>query len=218
MTHAYDKSYLEDARNNLGEMADYAANRCGCDMVVFWAAFTSTGYAAQFEAGFPKIVAGLSGTELACRVLHESGLWQTSFPAPSSDYEASPEYWGGWILAYFQWHSGYPFQTILHHIGWDTLMKLYPTLHEAPEEKFLEAGYAMMKQSLDISPLQHQRKICGLSQSQLAERAGVNLRTLQQYESGAKDINKAAVDTVRRLAKTLHCRMETLLPPQTPTL
>ncbi len=97
-------------------------------------------------------------------------------------------------------------------------MKLYPTLHEAPEEKLLEVGYLMMKKAWGVSPLQYQRKICGLSQSQLAEHAGgVNLRTLQQYETGAKDINKAAVDTVRRLAKTLHCRMEALLPPQAPT-
>lgn len=214
MTRAYDKTYLEDARNNLSEMADYAANCCDCDMTVFWQAFISTGYAVQFEAGSPKIVSGLSGTELASRVLDESGLWHTTFPAPSSDYEASPEYWGGWILAYFQWHSGYAFRTILHHISWDKLMKLYPTLHEAPDEKFLGTGYAMMKQAWGVSPLQYQRKICGLSQSQLAERAGVKLRTLQQYESGAKDINKAAVDTVRRLAKTLHCRMEILLPPQ----
>ncbi len=85
---------------------------------------------------------------------------------------------------------------------------------EAPPEKFLEVGYAMLRKAWGASPLQYQRKLCGLSQSELAERAGVNLRTLQQYETGAKDLNKAAVDTVRRLAKALHCRIETLLPPQ----
>jgi DNA-binding XRE family transcriptional regulator len=214
MTHAYDQTYLEDAQANLGEMADYAANCCRCNMPLFWSAFVSTGYAAQFEAGSPKVISGLSGTELACHILYDAGLMHENFPAPSTDYTKSAAYWGGWIVAYFQWHSGYAFQTILHHIPWPTLIKLYPTLHEAPPEKFLEVGYAMLRKTWGASPLQYQRKLCGLSQSELAERAGVNLRTLQQYETGAKDLNKAAVDTVRRLAKALHCRIETLLPPQ----
>ena len=37
--------------------------------------------------------------------------------------------------------------------------------------------------------LQHLRKLAGLTQKQLSELSGVNLRTLQQYETGAKDIN-----------------------------
>ncbi len=95
MPHAYDKAYLEDAKNNLGEMADYAANCCGCDMTVFWQAFISTGYASQFETGFPKIISGLSGTELACYISQDVGLRQAPFPEASTNYAKSPEYWGG---------------------------------------------------------------------------------------------------------------------------
>ncbi|MBQ1628436.1 MAG: helix-turn-helix transcriptional regulator, partial [Treponema sp.] len=32
----------------------------------------------------------------------------------------------------------------------------------------------------------------GLTQKELSELSGVNLRTLQQYETGAKDINMAS--------------------------
>ena len=39
----------------------------------------------------------------------------------------------------------------------------------------------------------------------------VNLRTLQQYEHGTKDINKASVSSVYALAKTLNCNVEDLL-------
>ena len=55
------------------------------------------------------------------------------------------------------------------------------------------------------------RRGLNLSQRELAEKVGVNLRTLQQYEIRAKDINKAAGATLLALSKALGCRMEDLL-------
>ena len=55
------------------------------------------------------------------------------------------------------------------------------------------------------------KRVFGYSQRELAEKVGVNLRTLQQYEIRAKDINKAAGATLLALAKVLGCRMEDLL-------
>lgn len=62
-----------------------------------------------------------------------------------------------------------------------------------------------------MSNLQAKRKAAGLSQSQLAARVGMSLRTLQYYEQGALDINKAAAGTVYRLAVALECSVEDLL-------
>lgn len=59
--------------------------------------------------------------------------------------------------------------------------------------------------------LQQKRKAAGLSQRQLADRVGMSVRTLQYYEQGALDFNKAAVETVYRLAAVLGCSMEDLL-------
>lgn len=59
--------------------------------------------------------------------------------------------------------------------------------------------------------IQEIRKARGLSQRQLAEASGVNVRVLQHYEQGFKDINKAAAETVKALADTLGVRMEDLL-------
>ena len=39
----------------------------------------------------------------------------------------------------------------------------------------------------------------------------VSLRSIQMYEQRNKDINKASVDTVYRLAKVLGCAMEDLI-------
>lgn len=50
-----------------------------------------------------------------------------------------------------------------------------------------------------------------LSQAKLAEKSGVNIRMIQHYEQGSKDINKAEAVTVYRLAQTLNCYMEDLL-------
>lgn len=53
--------------------------------------------------------------------------------------------------------------------------------------------------------LKFTRECAGLSQSQLAEKSGVNLRLIQHYEQGFKDINKAACVTVLQLAEALDC-------------
>lgn len=53
--------------------------------------------------------------------------------------------------------------------------------------------------------LKQKRKEKGLSQSQLAELADVNVRTLQYYEQGVKDINGAKLNTLLSLANALEC-------------
>lgn len=62
-----------------------------------------------------------------------------------------------------------------------------------------------------MSNLQQKRKDAGLTQHELAARSGVSIRTLQYYEQGVLDINKAAAATVYRLALALGCEMPELL-------
>lgn len=45
----------------------------------------------------------------------------------------------------------------------------------------------------------------GISQVELADKSGVNLRMIQHYEQGFKDINNAKVVTVLSLAEALGC-------------
>lgn len=51
----------------------------------------------------------------------------------------------------------------------------------------------------------------GYSQSKLSELSGVNLRMIQHYEQGVKDINSAQAITVYNLAQALNCNIEDLL-------
>ena len=62
-----------------------------------------------------------------------------------------------------------------------------------------------------MSNLKRIRESKELSQSQLAEASGVNLRLLQYYEQGYKDINKAQALTVYKLAQALKSPIEDLL-------
>ena len=55
------------------------------------------------------------------------------------------------------------------------------------------------------SRLKFYREEKGMTQASLSERSGVNLRLIQAYEQGYKDINKAQVITVLKLAETLGC-------------
>lgn len=50
-----------------------------------------------------------------------------------------------------------------------------------------------------------------LSQSGLAKKAEVNLRMIQNYEQGFKDINKAQAITLYKIAQVLDCMIEDLL-------
>ena len=62
-----------------------------------------------------------------------------------------------------------------------------------------------------MSKLQDRRKAAGLSQSKLADKVPMSVRTLQHLEAGSLDINKAAAITVWRLAVVLECQVEDLL-------
>lgn len=62
-----------------------------------------------------------------------------------------------------------------------------------------------------MSNLANRRKQKHLSQNDLVKISGVNRSTITKYESGEKDINKAAGITLFKLATALSCSMEDLL-------
>ena len=59
--------------------------------------------------------------------------------------------------------------------------------------------------------LQKARQVAGMSQSQLAQAAGISVRVLQDYERGARDISGAKLATLLKLCNTLHCRLDAII-------
>ncbi|MBQ6499852.1 MAG: helix-turn-helix transcriptional regulator [Mogibacterium sp.] len=55
------------------------------------------------------------------------------------------------------------------------------------------------------------RQAAGLTQAQLAEKSGVNVRMVQYYENGFKDLSKAAFETGLKIAEALGCDPRDLL-------
>lgn len=62
-----------------------------------------------------------------------------------------------------------------------------------------------------MTNLAHYRKQAKLSQSQLAEAVGISVRTLQDYEQGARNINKASAISVYKMAHVLGVTVENIL-------
>ena len=210
MMHAYDECYLDDAMKNLGEAMDYAVNQCELSMSEFMQMFIASGYAKLFEKGTPRYVSGLSGTELVCDILFRVES-KSDFPTIQIEYSCSKEYWCGWILAYYQWYSGKSFKDILSSLPMEQIERMYPAMHEASEQRFVDVVENMIARKTSATKLQTLRRLNGYSQRILAEKSGIHLRNVQQYEQRAKDINKAAVSTLVALAKTLNCQIEDLL-------
>ena len=109
-------------------------------------------------------------------------------PAPEhAQVVPREDYWLGWILACYQMETGRPYRQVFDALNHRLAAAQLPTR------------------------LYRQRKICGVSQKQLAEASGVGLRSIQLYEQRQKNINHAAAETLYRLAFALHCSMENLL-------
>lgn len=59
--------------------------------------------------------------------------------------------------------------------------------------------------------LKEMRQSRGLSQSQLAEKTGINIRTLQHYEQGSKNFDHARIDTILRVCIALGCKLDDII-------
>ena len=211
--HAFADTYLPDAMRNLAEAFDYAANACGIAPNDFGSCFCASGLASTWESGSPKVLSGLSGTELAREALSRCGQIR-HWPAPRVDAMGrTPEYWCGWVLAFYQWKSARPFSEIFTALAPSDVVRLYHPLHEASEDTFADRADAIVRRALPDTRLRRQRLAAGLSQSELAALSGVNIRNIQQYEQRAKDINRAAAISLQSLARVLGCRIESLLEP-----
>ena len=84
MIHAYDSVYLDKARTALGRMLDFAVYDLGYDLEDFFSLFIASGAARRFERGDFTLIVGMSGVELAYKVLELSGKEQERVKPPQT--------------------------------------------------------------------------------------------------------------------------------------
>ena len=210
MIRAYDKSYLTSAQRVLGDMMDYALVTLGLDVRLFEQVFLVSDEAKQFASGNPAYIAGRNGCELARNILDASGYPYE--PQPDEMYiDKSPEFWCGWALAYYQWHSGKSFHAILSFVSLSEIIAMYPVYHEMDVAAFVDEMDRRIVQHRVEPPLKNYRENNGLSQSELASRTKVSLRQIQLLEQRQRNINKIQAVTLYKLSRALHCKMEDLM-------
>lgn len=212
MIRAYHKVYLEKARTNLGRMLDFATYDLGYNPCKFFDLFINCGLAERFGMGEFTLTVGMSGVELAYRVL-ELTKHQVEFPKPRYTADRSPEYWAGWALAYYQWETAMPFVEILEYIPLDDIILMYSPYHEMDIRHFCDRMNELYRAANPETRLKQIRQRSSLSQSELAEMSGVPVRTIQQYEQRQKNINKAQAEYLMMLARALNCNVEDLIEP-----
>ncbi|MBP5544915.1 MAG: XRE family transcriptional regulator [Kiritimatiellae bacterium] len=209
---AYPETYLDDAMRTLGEAVEWAALERGMPPSRFLAAFVATGVADAFGVGVPKFVAGLSGPELAREVLRRCGITDEARKKPAAHGDgATPEFWAGWILAWYQWRSALPFRAILRFLPADELVALYTALHEASEERCWQAFEKRRHERRGMTALAAARKAAGFTQTQLSAHSGVALRSIQQWEGRSRNLAHAAASSVAAIARVLGTTSEALL-------
>ncbi len=208
MTCAYDPIYLSKVARAMGNMLHDAVYELGMDGSRFLQLFIQSGIAEQIENGNPKYVAGKSGLELLCDIMEITSGKKLNVDFLES-YDRSDVYWVGWVLAHYQWQSAKGFRDILEVIPYEELLGLYGTLHEADVQKSYEVFDRHFASA--GTKLQKMRKRCGFTQEQLAEATGIPVSTIRAYERRAKDISKAQVDGVLRIADVLNCEIRDIL-------
>ena len=62
-----------------------------------------------------------------------------------------------------------------------------------------------------INSVLYNRSVMGMTQKELAEKAGINIRQIQKYESGEYDTGNMTLKNAASLAKALECSAEDLL-------
>ncbi len=201
MIRAYNEIYLDDAMQTLAEMFSYVPNARQAD--VLFQHFVMSGVAYQFGRGNPRYI------NMPPQALFEEVAGRKMPMIQPYSYGRSPEYWCGFVLAYYQWYTGLGFEQIGRRLPPSRIIAMYNPLHEASMEKFVEVANSIVFQK--ETNLARYRKTANLSQRELAKHSQVSLRAIQLYEQRQLDINMAPAVKLFQLSRVLGCYIEDLL-------
>ncbi len=215
--NAYNQLYLDDTRNHIASLFDYAILSCNNDMEEFYNKFLHSIVCSQIEEGNPYYLSGLSGIDLYSIIIEEKKLSsQLSSQSPGTPTEyfvnlQSDIYWAASYLTYYQWFSGRRFRDINRVISFRSIVELYPFYHETDISCFVNFINSLFASPNYETNLKRLREKSGLSQVELSQKSGVNLRNIQMYEQKKNDIDKAQAQFLVKIAKVLSCNITDLL-------
>ncbi len=207
LSSRYIGNELSNSMRCLGELLSCSCNAIdGPDPERFLDMFMISGYSRRYETGDPSVIYGLSGTELYHKVIADCDYPSGKAPDTGERIRHDGAYGCGELLAYYMQESGRPLKDIFRYLSFGRLYGFYPELSRSTLKEASSAiERKIHERSTSSTRLQTVRKRSGMSQKALSEASGVNIRTLQQYEIGNKDINHAAACKVLSLSRTLYC-------------
>lgn len=200
MIRAYSELYVDDAMQTLAETFDCVRGGRQADRLLM--DFIASGVAEQFGRGNPRYI------NMPSQILYEEITGERPLQRRAR-FEKSPEYWCGFVLAYYQWFTGLKFEQIGRRLPPSRILEMYHPLHEAGMDKFVDVanGIVFHKET----NLARYRKNANLSQRELARLSKVSLRSIQLYEQRHLDINMAPAIKILRISRILGCEIEDLL-------
>ena len=146
MARAYKKTYLNGAMHNLAVMMDCGVRKYGYPIKEFYDKFISSEVSRQFAAGNPRYLVGMSGAELADLVVVTTGGALSN--KNDGTFTVGPEYWAGWVLAYYHWLSRRSFSYMQRKgLGVNEVVNMYYPMHEADLSKFAEVADSIIKKN-----------------------------------------------------------------------
>ena len=191
--------------NTLGYMLEYAVYDVKISPRDAFDRFMISGIATRFEKGDSTYTVGRSGVEIMEEaMIHTDKGWV--FIAKQFRPDRTPEFWAGWALAYVQWSLGCTFKEILEVIPIEKVIEAYHPYHEMDIRQFRDYVVEKMLSYRTITRLKERREEMGMSQSQLARKTDIPVRTIQQYEQRQKNINHAKITYLVALARALRCK------------
>ena len=144
MARAYKKTYLNGAVRNFAVMLDCGVRKYGYTIEEFYDKFLASDVSRQFAKGNPRYLVGLSGAELADTVVEASG--GTVLEENDGTYTVGPEYWAGWVLAYYQWLRSCSFSYMRRKgLGIKEVVSMNYPLHEADLSRFADAADSIVQ-------------------------------------------------------------------------
>lgn len=131
---------------NLAVMMDCGVRKYGYQIEEFYDKFISSEVSRQFAAGNPRYLVGMSGAELADLVVMTTG--GTVSNKNDGTFTVGPEYWAGWVLAYYHWLSRRSFSYMQRKgLGVNEVVNMYYPMHEADLSKFAEVADSIIEKN-----------------------------------------------------------------------
>lgn len=193
--------YTTSVQRLFARIFDFACFELGYDVEEFGKIFLESEVVQKLEDNDYGFMLGHSGFEMVNMILGKEY-------EPSYSFERSTFYWLGYVLGYVWINSNYTLKQIINVISFSDLQHMYFPYHEMDISKTYEY---IIDQIIKNNSIKKLRNNLNMSQSQLSLLSQIPLKTIQKYEQGELNIQKASFENVLKLSKALKCNPENLI-------